>query len=177
MLKGVLVSLRPVRRSDAVYFLKWFNDPDITRYLELDFPMSEMYLEKYIEELVSGQTGTDVIFMIEANEGDSSRCIGSTMLDHVDRKNQNAEFAIVIGEKEYWGKGYGMESAKLLLQYGFEELNLHRITSSTFSFNKRALRLHTRLNFKEEGRQRESIFREGKFHDEVNFGILRGEYK
>jgi len=177
MLKGKHVLLRAIKRSDISYFLKWFNDPEILQYVGLYLPMTEMYEEKFIEELGTTRARSDVYLAIEAMEGDSTKPIGSCGLHEINHKDHNALFGIAIGEKDYWGKGYGMEAARLLINYGFQQLNLHRVSSYAFAFNERSINLHRTLGFREEGRQRQAVFKNGKYHDHVMFGLLREEWK
>jgi RimJ/RimL family protein N-acetyltransferase len=178
MLKGEKVLLRPIKRSDITNFLKWFNDPEVTQYLSMYLPMTEMAEEKWIEDAASKiRAGTDVYLVIEAIEGESTRPIGSIGLHGINPKDHSASFGIGIGEKDYWGKGYGTEATRLILEYGFQQLNLHRISSSTLDFNERSIKLHLRTGFQEEGWLREAFFRNGRFHDLVIFGILRDEWK
>jgi len=176
MLSGKNILLRPIKRSDLSYFLKWFNDPEVIQYLNMYLPMTEMAEEKYIEELGTTRARTDAPFVIEIIEGDSTKPIGTIGLHGINNKDHNATFGIAIGEKDYWSKGCGTEAARLLIGYGFEQLNLHRISSSAFAFNERSIRLHKRVGFSEEGRQRESVFKNGKFYDHVVFGILKEEW-
>ena len=65
----------------------------------------------------------------------------------------------------------------MIIKYGFEQLNLHRISSGAFSFNERSIKMHLKLGFKEEGRHREVVFKNGAYHDEVMFGLLRDEWQ
>ncbi|UCC16212.1 MAG: GNAT family N-acetyltransferase [Dehalococcoidales bacterium] len=176
MLVGEKVVLRPVKRSDIEYFLKWFNDPEVTQYLGMYLPMTEMAEEKFIEDLGSATAGKRVMFVIEAVEDTDKKPIGSIGLSNIHPKDHHAVFGIAIGEKDYWSKGYGTEAARLIIRYGFEQLNLHRINSFAIAFNERSLRLHLRVGFKEEGREREAIFRNGAYHDHVVFGLLRTEW-
>ncbi len=176
MLKGTKVELRPFRRSDLAYFVKWFNDPEVTQYLTLYLPMTEMAEGKWIENLANNP-GTDVYFVIEAIENNGNKAIGSISLDGIHPRDHYAAFGIAIGEKEYWSQGCGTEAAKLIIKYGFEQLNLHRISSIVYDFNERSLRMHSRLGFKEEGRQREMAFKNGKYCDVVVFGLLRKEWE
>ena len=177
MLVGEKVVLRPVRRSDIEHFLKWFNDPEVIQYLKMYLPMTEMAEEKFIEEL--GTTGmvTRVIFVIEATDGKNNKPIGNIALGNIHPKDHHAVFGIAIGEKDYWGQGYGTEAARLIIRYGFDQLNLHRINSSAISFNERSIKLHKRVGFTEEGRQRETDFINGRYHDHVIFGLLRNEWQ
>jgi RimJ/RimL family protein N-acetyltransferase len=177
MLKGKRVLLRPVKRADISYFLKWFNDPEVIQYLTLYLPMTEMSEEKFIEELGTTRAKSVVLFVIEVVEGDSTKPIGNCSLDEVDSKDHKAGFGMVIGEKDYWSKGYGTEAARLIINYGFQQLNLHRISSGAFAFNERSIKLHKKVGFREEGRLREAFFKNGQYHDLVLFGILREEWK
>jgi len=176
MLKGKNILLRPVKRSDISCFLKWFNDPEVLQYLELHLPMTEMSEEKYIEELGTTRAKSDVLFVMEVIEGASTKPIGNCSLHEVDSKDHKAIFGMVIGEKDYWSKNYGTEAARLLINYGFQQLNLHRISSGAFAFNERSIKLHKKVGFREEGRLRQAFFKNGQYHDLVMFGILREEW-
>jgi RimJ/RimL family protein N-acetyltransferase len=150
---------------------------EVTQYLSMYLPMTEMAEEKYIEELGTTRAKTDAPFVIEAIEGDSTKPIGTIGLHGITPKDHSATFGIAIGEKEYWNRGYGTEAAGLIIRYGFEQLNLHRISSAAYSFNERSIRLHKRVGFKEEGVMREAMFKNGEFHDIAFFGILRKEWQ
>jgi len=65
---------------------------------------------------------------------------------------------------------------KLLLDYVFYEMNLHRVSLKVFSFNDRALRLYTKIGFQQEGSSRQSLFRDGEWHDIIHMGLLQNEY-
>jgi RimJ/RimL family protein N-acetyltransferase len=176
MLKGKSVLLRPAKKSDIPYFLKWCNDPEVIQYLSLYMPMIETSLEKFMEELATTRAKSEVLLVIEAIEGDSTRPIGNCGLHGIDSKDGGGAFGIVIGEKDYWSKGYGTEAAQLLIGYGFQQLNLHRISSYAFAFNERSIKLHKKLGFREEGRLRQATFKNGQYHDHVQFGLLREEW-
>lgn len=175
MLKGGKVILKPIRRSDLNYFIVWANDPEVIRYMGGYLPMTEMAIEKDIEDIPK-QSNTEVVFIIEAVAEDTFRPIGSIALSMINHKDHYATFAISIGEKDYWSKGYGTEATQLIIRYGFEQLNLHRISSFVFSFNERSIRLHLRVGFIEEGRRKESVYINGDYHDSVMFGLLRKEW-
>ena len=177
MLKGENVLLRPIKRSDISCFLKWFNDPEMVQYLDMYLPMTEMSEEKFIEDLGTTRAKSDIIFVVEAIEGESSKPIGNCGLHSISPKDHNATSGIIIGEKDYWSKGYGVEAARLLINYGFQQLNLHRISSSAIAYNDRSIKLHKKLGFREEGRLRQAMFKNGQYHDRVEFGILREEWK
>ncbi len=177
MLRGKNVLLRPVRRSDLANFLKWFNDPEVIQYLSMYLPMTEMAEEKYIEDLGTTRANAVAAFVIEAIVGSETKPIGNVGLHNINNKDRNASFGIAIGEKEYWSKGLGTEAARLIVAYGFDQLNLHRIGSSALGFNERSIRMHLAVGFAEEGRQRDGIFKNGNYTDLVLFGLLRSEWK
>jgi RimJ/RimL family protein N-acetyltransferase len=175
MLKGNKVTLRPVKRADIANFLIWFNDPEVTQYLRLYLPMTEMGEEKWLESSEGDITRTH--FVIEANETSTTKAIGSIGFHNLDTKNRAAVFGIAIGEKDYWSQGYGTEAAELLIKYGFEQMNLYRIASEVYSFNERSQKMHLKLGFKEEGRRRNAIFINGKYWDVVEYGLLESEWR
>jgi RimJ/RimL family protein N-acetyltransferase len=174
-LRGDRIVLRPLEREHLARCVKWFNDPEVTQYLGMYLPMTEMAEEKWIEDTATDRTRVN--FVIEAIEGEFSKPIGSTGLENINTKDHSATFGIAIGDKDYWSKGYGTEAARLLVNYGFEQLNLHRVNSFVIGFNDRSLNLHKSLGFTEEGRMRQAVYRNGKYYDHVVAGILREEWK
>lgn len=175
MLKGKKVLLRPVKKSDLQNFMKWYNDQEITQYLSMYLPMTEIGEEKWIEE-ASDNDGM-IIFVIEAISNNlQKKPIGSCGLHKINWKDRSAEFGVAIGEKEFWSNGYGTETAMLLIDYGFMQLNLHRISSGVFKFNERSQRLHIKLGFTNEGCSRKEIYKNGEYWDKIDFGILKEEW-
>lgn len=174
MLKGKNVNLRALKRSDIDSLLRWFDDPEVIQYVNFHLPMTEMAEEKYIENVAT--SSSDVVFIIEALD-DDNRPIGTMGLHGINPKDQNCFIGIGIGEKSHWGKGYGTEATQLIIEYGFHQLNLHRIWASVLAYNERSLRMLKTLGFQEEGRQREAMYKNGEFHDIVIFGLLRDEWE
>lgn len=102
--------------------------------------------------------------------------IGDTGLRHIDHKNGSAELGILIGEPEYWGKGYGTEAVQLILEYGFSILNLHSVLLRTSGYNERAYKSYLKAGFKLIGRQRESQRWGDKLYDEIWMDCLSTEF-
>lgn len=163
--------LAPVNLDDVEKYTKWLNDLEISLYLT---GASEVYTEKKELELLEKimESERDVVFAIFNN---NDELIGNCGLHLIDYKNQKATLGIFIGEKDYWNNGYGTESIKLLLSYGFYFLNLHNIELEVFSFNERAINCYKKIGFKEIGRRREAILIGGKYYDEVFMDILSNE--
>jgi RimJ/RimL family protein N-acetyltransferase len=138
-------------------------------------PLSRAEEERWVESLASRRE--DIVLAIEVRAGDQWVHIGNVGLHRIDWKNRTATLGIVIGEREYWGKGYGTEAVRTMLRYAFEELGLNRVELETYSFNPRAIRCYEKAGFKREGVRRQALYRNGKFHDVILMGILRDEFE
>jgi RimJ/RimL family protein N-acetyltransferase len=95
----------------------------------------------------------------------------------VDLVNRTGMLGIVIGEKSRWDQGYGEEAVNLLLDYGFNLLNLNNVMLGTFSFNKRAIRCYEKVGFKLVGRRREARIIAGEKHDLILMDILAAQFE
>lgn len=171
MLRGNRVKLGPIKREYIDSYLKWFNDPEITQYLVMYRPLTRMWEEDWLENL-KDRTDT-IIFSISLLDDTH---IGNCGLHAIDWKNRFGEAGITIGEKEYQGKGYGTEAMEILLEYGFNTVNLNRIQLRVYDFNIRAIKSYRNIGFIEEGRLRKAIFNKGEYHDILMMSILREEW-
>ena len=111
--------------------------------------------------------------MIEYKE--TGKTVGIVSLINIDYKNRSAECIIDIGVKNMWGKGIGTAAISLVLEFLFNELNLHRVYLQVFSFNERAIKLYEK-GFIHEGKFRQALYRRGKWHDIVIMSIMKKEY-
>jgi RimJ/RimL family protein N-acetyltransferase len=107
---------------------------------------------------------------------ESDRLIGVTTFSALDVENGSAMFHITIGEPDAWGRGYGTDAASLMVGHAFRGLGLHRVALSVFSFNARAIRSYEKVGFRIEGRLRDAIWRDGRYWDEVQMGILQADW-
>lgn len=174
-MRGAKVYLRPLERSDLNdTYLGWLNDGEVTRYLETGtFPTAMQDLEKFYQGVTGSRS--DVIFAIV--DGKSHRHIGNVKLGPINWVHRRATFGIMIGEKEFWGKGVGEEVTRLMVEYGFVRLNLNRIALGVFAEHEAAIRCYEAVGFQTEGRCREDMFSQGSYKDRLWMGLLRSEYK
>ncbi len=174
LFESTRIFLRKMTSEDIETYHKWRNDMEV---MQSTSPNLDIYhieeTEKFVNEIILGSQFSKSYIIVEK---ESNKPIGVTSLINIDFKNRNAECIIDIGDKASWGKGYGTESMKLLLDYSFLEMNLHRVSLRVFSFNNRAIKLYEKVGFQQEGISRESIFREGKWHDIIHMSILQEEY-
>ncbi len=134
-------------------------------------------LQAEFEKELKGEDTGRRAYIIE--EKSSGKPVGwATIRTHqFTRRMTAADVGLALGEKRAWNKGYGTETVELLLKEVFEQLNLHRAEWWTFAENTTSLRLAEKMGFKEEGRLRDTVFFDNRFHDMVVLGLLRDEYK
>jgi len=165
--------LRKPERSDVIALYGVKNDPGIAEMLVgFNTGYSTADLEAWLER---HRNAPDEALFVIADRQD--RAIGHVGLYRIDHRSQSAEFAIVIGDRSAWGKGLGRACSRFLIEYGFDELNLRRISLEVLETNERAIRLYRSLGFVNEGRRRKAHRRHGKWFDVVVMGLLIEEYR
>jgi RimJ/RimL family protein N-acetyltransferase len=172
MLKGDRVTLRALRRDDVEQMRQSANDVE----LELlggdpPRPQSVEVIQAWYDEKIAKDNKDSVNFAIEAD----GKYIGFCGLWRFDLTAQTCELGIGIGDRDYWGRGYGREAIGLLLDYAFRLRNQRRVWLTTSSDNERALRCYRACGFVEEGRLRAHLWSGGRYVDQVIMGILREE--
>jgi RimJ/RimL family protein N-acetyltransferase len=163
-----------VRREDIPLLCRFNNDLEVELSGGGDPPMPQS-LERVLAEFDAGlaRGGRDgTSFVIEAD----GKCIGQCALFQFDHVAHTCALGITIGDKGYWGRGYGREALQLLLHYGFVMHNLHKVWLTVNSNNERALRAYRACGFVEEGRLRQQVWSNGQYLDLVYMGVLRGEW-
>ena len=168
---GTKCYLSPIDENDAEKFTEWLNDLEMTQYMTPLYPsvVNVQNERSALEKLAKGHKYS--IIEITSNE-----LIGNCGFGDIDHLNQKTEVGIFIGNKNYWGKGYGTEALCLLLDYGFKALNLHNITLRVVSFNERAIKSYEKVGFKFIGRQRETVTKDKKRYDMILMDILYNEF-
>lgn len=173
-IEGRLVRLRHHRPENLSAVLRWYGDADLGRLTRYQTrPMSSLEVERYFEARLLASDSLAYAIHIAATD----RLIGITTFSALDPDNGSALFHITIGERDVWGQGFGTEAARLMVRHAFERLNLHRVALSVFSFNERAIRSYEKAGFRIEGRLREAVWRDGRYWDEVQMGILDWEWR
>jgi RimJ/RimL family protein N-acetyltransferase len=170
---GRTVYLRPLEREDAGLVQPWLNDPEVTRTLRTQGPLSQYAENAYIERILQSQN--DLIAILVRRAGDVP--VGVAGLHQMDFKARHAVFGITIGVKEAWGQGFGTEATFLLLRHAFETLNLNRVWLQVYDYNTRGLRTYEKLGFQKEGLLRQDCYREGRYWDTILMGLLRAEWE
>jgi RimJ/RimL family protein N-acetyltransferase len=152
-IRGRKVALGPIRRDLISTYLRWINDFEVTR--TLDLPMRPFPLE-FEENWFQRMTQSDHDLVFTVYDLKTLRPIGNAGLHQIDHQHRTAEFGMAIGEKEFWGKGCGAETTALLLGYGFHNLGLHNIMLRVDANNAPAIRAYQRAGFRPIGMRREA---------------------
>ena len=171
MLHGPRVTLRAITTEDIPRLVEYSNDVEFELAGgSVPHPVSAATYTETFDERQRDKSA--VSFGIEAD----GKLIGEIGLFHRNRTSETAELGIGIGDHDYWSRGYGREAIGLLVQYGFQLQNIHRIWLQTHSANERAFRCYLACGFVEEGRLREHHWHDGRHVDLIQMGLLRSEW-
>ena len=174
VLEGSRVVLRRHVPENLAAFRRWYSDPEIARLARYqEAPMRPEEIERFFAARVVG----DDALAMAIHERPTDRLVGTCAFSQLDGDNGSALYHITIGEKDAWGRGYGTEATRLMLDHAFGALGLHRIALFVFEFNERAIRTYQRCGFVIEGRARESIFRDGRWWDELAMSVLESDWR
>jgi len=169
-LQGKKVTLRPLLEEDIPFLLKWINTEEVRRYLMRYTPATRKIEHDWLEYLHKNQD-KDVCLVIQAGR----RPIG-TIHVRIDWKDRVGNIGIQIGEPVNQEKGYGTDAAMTILKYSFDTLNLRKLEWLANAINDRSIACAKRCGFKEEARLREELFVDGKYCDQLIFGLFRHEW-
>ncbi len=169
---GATIRLRPLEKRDIELKVKWYNDPQVNKTLILNEELELAKSLEWFDKAVCNDSRRD--FIIETKDGEAVGLIG---LLRIDRLHGTAECFCVIGRKEFWGKGIGTQAHSLLIQWAFDELNLHKIWAVVYTNNAAVLKIIEKLGFKVEGTLREEKYIGGKRINLFRIGVLRNEFK
>ena len=175
LLRGSRVRLTALTQSDLPTVVQWHQNPEFLRLFDAlpAYPKTEAALAQWLDDT---HKSTDA-FLFAVRSLDNDELIGYVELDGILWTHRVSGVSIAIGEAKQWGKGYGYEVMQLVLRFAFDELNLHRIQLTVFSYNERATALYEKLGFQREGVHREHLQRDGRRYDMYLYGLLRSEWE
>ncbi|QAY60465.1 N-acetyltransferase [Microbacterium protaetiae] len=168
------VALRALRPADLSELVTWWNSPEWASLQQRiikprpDTPIEEMF-QTWSTNKPLGDTGFSIV---SHHSGD---LLGHLTLYGASLPARSASFAIMVGP-EHVGHGIGPKATLLALSYGFRELGLNRVELHAWAFNTRAIRAYEKAGFVVEGRRREAVFHDGRFHDELIMSVLARDY-
>jgi len=166
------VYLRALELDDYKTSIHWRrNDKIWNQVAGSHYFVSEAYEKRWTEEKIFNQKSNEIVLAVCLQE--NGQYVGNVYLTDIDLVNRSAQLHILIGEESVWGNGIGTEVIHKIVDYGFNERNLHRIYSHILAHNKASLRIHEKCDFIKEGTLRHAIYKKGSYHDLILVSKLK----
>jgi len=174
MIKGKNLYLSRIEKNDIKQFYKWFSDSEFLKFYDYypPLPQTKEEVDKTLSYYEKKEKSDVFAIRLVCND----QIIGIAGYDDIIKENKVATLFIGIGSKDSRGKGYGKESMNILLNYGFNDMDLHRIQLNVLEFNKSAIILYEKTGFIKEGTYREFVLRDDKRYDLFLYGLLKNEW-
>lgn len=172
--RGGVIYLRSLNLQDCTErYVEWLNDPEINRYLETRWYEQNL---SSVSDFINSQMENNHSYLFAIIKNDTNQHIGNIKIGPVNPYHHHADISYFIGEKALWGKGIATEAVKLVCDFGFNKLNLHRIEAGAYSSAISSWKLLEKLGFKREGVFRNQVISEGEYIDVFRYGILKEEF-
>jgi RimJ/RimL family protein N-acetyltransferase len=161
LFEGERVRLTALSGDDAATIAGWYENAAFMRLFDATtaYPLNA---EQMMERITEWQK-SDAYFVFAVRRLEDQTIIGIVGLTEISWRNRLASLEIAL-DPNHWGQGYGGEALRLVLRYGFAELNLHRVQLTVFAYNEAARRLYEKTGFRHEGAFREAVYRDGQYH-------------
>lgn len=175
LFRGIHIRLTSITPDDLPVLARWHEDAEFLRLYDSRpaHPMTEAELGKWLADAVEDKN----CFLFAVRSLAGGELLGYLELDGIDWQHGVCGMGLALGERACWGRGYGYDATKLGLRYAFDELNLHRVQVTVFSYNERSLALVAKVGFRQEGVFRERLQRDGRRYDMMLYGLLRHEWE
>lgn len=172
---GGRVALRAIEPDDLDRYLVWVNDPEVTRWLALRYPIGREEERTILDRLGRASTYGQVAFAVD--DRSTGEHLGTISLFDTRPESRVAELGIFLGAKGRWGEGIGYDALVTLLRFGFWEMNLRRVELSVLDGNTRAKSLYERVGFEEVGRRPGHWYKRGGVIDDFVMSIDRASFE
>ena len=171
---GQRIHLREVRPSDVTErYYRWMNDPEVNRYLETRFaPQSLETIADFVRRMAG--KSDEPFFAICTN--DTQEHIGNIKIGPINFRHRHGDISLLIGEKEYWGKGYATEAIELVTRFGFETANLNKLEAGCYAENEGSARAFEKCGYTREGLMKGHFLCAGRETDCIRLGLRAVDY-
>lgn len=176
ILQGKTITLRPLKAEDAKMMFSSLNDPnsEANRLTGTQETFTFEQVQAFCEKIEKADDRVDYAIVSKENP---NIVLGEVVLNDIDFVNGCAGFRIAIYDDKNFGKGYGSQATKLILKFGFETLNLHRIELEVYDFNPRAVHVYEKAGFVREGVRRDALLWNGKYQNAIFMGMLKSDFE
>jgi RimJ/RimL family protein N-acetyltransferase len=166
MFVGQKVILRQLELTDIDDIMKNWNDLEFRTNTGRATPDSREEKMAFIRKAWElKQEGKGYFFAIV--EKQTRRFLGHGSLRLINRVARSADLGIFIYNRADWNQGFGSDAMKVLLDFGFKHINLHRIELGVYPENDRAIHVYKKIGFRKIGRKRQNRFMAGRYRDEI----------
>lgn len=170
-----MVKLAPLQPAHVASFYRWLRDPEVIEYSLSAFQTmkTNQQIDHWFATVLQSDRDFNLgIFLEETNE-----LVGYAGISGISKTNYSGEYFILIGEKNYWGKGVGTATTQQIVSLGFTTLQLNRIMLTVSEWNSGGIKAYSKAGFTEEGRLRQAACRQGVFHDKIVMSVLKSEWQ
>lgn len=165
--------LRPITEADALDMFASLSDAESMRLTGTQQNFTLEQVQQYCQRVAQADDRFDYAITVP---GDPTY-LGEVVLNNIDQINRSANFRIALASEKLFGKGYGTEATRLIIDFGFQSLKLHRIELEVYDFNPRAQHVYEKVGFVREGIRRDVLLWDGVYHSAIVMSILENEYK
>jgi len=174
-LVGNTITLRLFRPEDANPLWESLDNETINRLTGTHGTFTRQQIDNYVANQINTKQADRASFIIEAKA--DQRAVGEVVINEIDTDNRSGNIRIALFDDADFGKGYGTQAMRLMVDYGFRELNLHRISLGVYNFNPRAIHVYEKIGFVKEGVLRDALCWKGEYTDEIMMSILEHEWQ
>lgn len=173
MLKGKSVGLRAIEEKDLEQLLIWRNQAEYRRFFREYRELGSAEQRSWFEQKVLHDEHTRMFSIVKLESED---ILGACGLCYIDWVNQCADFSIYIGKGGlYIDDEYAIDAAQLMIAYGFDELNLHRLWAEIYDIDEKKKKMFKQLGFVHEATHKETHWTDGKWVDSWYYRLLKEE--
>jgi UDP-4-amino-4,6-dideoxy-N-acetyl-beta-L-altrosamine N-acetyltransferase len=172
---GNNVTLLPFDEKWLGLVHKWINQPEVRSGTGSEGPVSDYEHQRWYKRLMLDSSQR--VYLIGQGRGEQAAPVGLVGLKEIEGRSRSAEYWIYIGNLAVWRKGVAGEATRMILDYAFNVLNLHRIFLRVHATNCAAVALYHKLGFVFEGSLRDATFNDGKFVDVICYSLLEDEFR
>ncbi|MFH1263277.1 MAG: UDP-4-amino-4,6-dideoxy-N-acetyl-beta-L-altrosamine N-acetyltransferase [Pseudomonadota bacterium] len=162
---------RNIHETDLKMILDWRTMPEVSAYMYTDFQPDMERQRQWFRTISRDPCRVDWIIRADGED------LGVVGISNIDATNRRAAWAYYLGSPNTRGKGIGKAVELNVLNYVFTVLNLNKLCCEVFVSNDKVIKIHEKLGSRIEGTRREQVFKNGRFHDIVEMGILRSDWE
>jgi RimJ/RimL family protein N-acetyltransferase len=171
-LAGDRITLRPITINDAEAMFASLSDAESMRLTGTQQTFTFEQVQQYCQRIAQADDRADYAITLK----DAGTYVGEVVLNDINWFNRSADFRIALAGSKWFGKGYGTEATRLIVDFGFRTLKLHRIELEVYDFNPRAQHVYEKVGFVQEGVLRDALLWNGRYHNAILMSILEDEY-